>query len=46
MKQFSKEEALELAKKYHLEAEVRYAIEKAGLTPNDALEDWDLYPFE
>ena len=45
MKHFTKEEALELAKEYRLEAEVRYAIEKAGLTPNEALEEWDLYPF-
>ena len=44
MKQYTKEEALKRAKEYGLEEEVATAM-KHGLSPDEALEDWDLYPF-
>jgi len=45
MKQYTKEEALQRAKEYGLEEEVAYAIAH-GLTPDEALEDWDIYPYD
>lgn len=45
MKHYTKEEALKRAKEYGLEEEVAMAM-KHGLSPDEALEDWDLYPFE
>lgn len=44
MKHYTKEEALKRAKEYGLEEEVAMAM-KHGLSPDEALEDWDLYPF-
>jgi len=44
MRHFTKEEALTRAKKYGLVEEVAMAMEH-GLTPDEALEDWDIYPF-
>ena len=34
-------EAIQLARKYNLEAEVRQEL-ASGLTPEEALEEWDL----
>ena len=45
MKHYSKEEALKHARKYNLEWEVNEAM-KHGLTPDEALQDWDIYPYE
>lgn len=45
MKNFTKEEALQRAREYGLEDEVATAMAH-GLTPDEALEDWDLYPFD
>lgn len=44
MKHFTRQEALERAAQFGLQEEVRTAMEH-GLTPDEALEDWDLYPF-
>lgn len=41
---FSKEDAIEIAALYHLEEEIRIAIDKYGLSPDDALKEWDCYP--
>lgn len=45
MKHYTKEEALERGKAYGLEEEVATAMQY-GLSPDEALEDWDIYPFE
>jgi len=42
---FTKEEALEIAKEHELDAEVMMAI-KHGCTPDEALQEWDIYPYE
>jgi hypothetical protein len=42
---FTKEEAIEIARKHNLEKEVVYAM-KQGLSPDEALQDWDLYKFD
>jgi len=41
---FTKEEALQIAHKYELDEEVLAAMEY-GFTPDEALEEWDIYPF-
>lgn len=41
---FTEEEALTIARKHKLETEVAMAM-KQGLTPDEALKDWDLFPF-
>ena len=43
IKQFTKEDALERAKKYHLEKDILWAIDQEGYTPNEAIDQWDLY---
>ena len=40
---YTKEEALAIAGKYGLRTEVLEAM-KHGLTPDEALEDWDILP--
>ena len=42
---FTKDEALEIAKKYNLEQEVIKAMEH-GCTPDEALQEWDIFPYE
>ena len=42
---FTKEEALAIARKYHLEAEVLTAMQH-GCNPNEALQEWDLFSYE
>ena len=37
----TKKEAIMLARKYNLEAEVRQEL-ASGLTPEEALEEWDI----
>lgn len=37
----TKKDAIFLARKYNLEKEIRQELE-AGLTPEEALEEWDL----
>ena len=46
MRNYSREEALELAKQYNMEDDVRYCIDTLGYSPNEALMEWYLYPFE
>jgi len=41
---FTKEEALKIARDYNLEQEVKDAM-RFGFTPDEALEDWDIYPY-
>ena len=43
---FTREQAIERAKKYHLEQEVTDSIDTYGQSPDDALHDWDIYPYE
>lgn len=42
---FTKEEAVKIASKYHLENEVLTAM-KHGCSPDEALQEWDLYKFD
>ena len=42
---FTKGEALEVAKKHHLESEVLMSLEQ-GDTPDEALQELDLYPYK
>lgn len=42
---YTKEEALQRARRYGLEREVRLAMQH-GCTPDEALQDWDLFPYE
>ena len=37
----TKKEAIQISRKYNLEAEVRQELD-AGLTPEEALEEWDI----
>ena len=45
MATMTKEEALEIAKHYHLEEEVEFAMNQ-GMTPEEALSEWDMFPYE
>lgn len=42
--EYTREEALEIARQYNLESEVKLAMSK-GYTPDEALMDWDLYDY-
>jgi len=42
---FTREEALEIAKKHRLESEVATAMQH-GCNPDEALQEWDLYPYD
>jgi len=42
---YTAEEALEIARKYHLEEGVKMAMEQ-GLSPDEALQDWDIYQYD
>jgi hypothetical protein len=41
---FTKEEAVKIARKYNLEEEVIMAMNN-GYNPDEALQDWDIYPY-
>jgi hypothetical protein len=41
---YTKDEALEIAKQYHMESEVATAMQN-GCTADEALQEWDIYPF-
>ena len=41
---FTREEALAIAREHELDAEVLMAM-KQGCTPDEALQEWDLYPY-
>ena len=43
---FTREQAIEIAKPYHLEQEVTDYIDIYGQSPDDALQYWDIYPFD
>lgn len=43
---FTREQAIEMAKPYHLEQEVTDSIDTYGQSPDDALQDRDIYPYE
>lgn len=38
----TREEAIALASKYGLEEEIEYCIDVLGLTPEEALDEWDI----
>lgn len=38
----TREEAIKLAKKYCLEDEVIYCIDELGMSPEEALYEWDI----
>ena len=42
---YTKETALSIAKEHELDAEVLMAI-KHGCTPDEALQEWDIYPYD
>jgi len=42
---FTRPEALAIARKYGLEWEVIQAMSH-GCTPDEALQDWDIYPYD
>ena len=42
---YTRPEALAIARKYDLEYEVIKAMEY-GYTPDEALQEWDIFPFE
>jgi hypothetical protein len=44
LKHYTKEEALKRAERFGLRHEVATAM-SFGLSPDEALEDWDIYPF-
>ena len=41
---YTKEEALQIAKHFNLVTEVQMALER-GYSPDEALQDWDIYPY-
>jgi hypothetical protein len=41
----TKEEALQIAQNYGLEEEVMEGMAH-GCTPDEALQDWDIYPYD
>ena len=41
---FTKDDALRIARKYKLEAEVTTAMDH-GCNPDEALQEWDIYPY-
>lgn len=42
---YTRPEALEIARRYHLEYEVIKAMDH-GCTPDEALQEWDIFPFD
>ena len=42
---YTREQAIEMAKPYHLEKEVTDTFDTYGQSPDNALQDWDLYPY-
>lgn len=42
---YTRPEALEIARRYHLEYEVIKAMDH-GCTPDEALQEWDIFPRE
>lgn len=42
---YTKDEALAIAREHELDAEVMMAI-KHGCTPDEALQEWDIYPYD
>ena len=42
---YSREQAIKMAEPYNLQQEVIDAIDTYGLSPDEALQEWDLYPY-
>ena len=42
---YTREEALAIAREHELDAEVMMAM-KHGCTPDEALQEWDIYPYD
>lgn len=38
----SRDEAIAIAEEYHLQAEVIYCIDNLNMSPEEALQEWDL----
>ena len=38
----TREEAIALAEKYNLQAEIKYCIDVLGQSPEEALDEWDI----
>ena len=38
----SREEAIAIAEKYYLQAEVIYCMDELNMSPEEALQEWDL----
>ena len=45
-KEYSYDEAVDIAKEYGLEEEVKREMSRNDLSPNSALKEWDLFPYE
>lgn len=45
VRSLTKEEAIKIAEKYNLEEEVIFAMQQ-GMTPEEALSEWDMFPYE
>ena len=45
-KEYSYEDAIKIAKKYGLQEEVEYEMNHNDCSPNEALKEWDVYPYE
>ena len=43
---YSYDEAIEIAKEYGLQEEVKHEMTHNDCTPNQALKEWDVYPYE
>lgn len=41
---YTEEEALQIGRHFHLEEEVITAL-RYGLSPDEALQEWDIYPY-
>ncbi len=43
---YTREQAIKMAEPYNLQQEVTDAIDTYGLSPDEALQEWDIYPYD
>ena len=43
---YTREQAIKMAEPYNLQQEVTDAIDTYGLSPAEALQEWDIYPYD
>lgn len=43
---YTREQAIKMAEPYNLQQEVTDAIDTYGLSPDEALQEWDVYPYD